>query len=96
MIINVYENLRVVKKDEYNWCVEQFKEVVKGKEEEKTIVNEWVIFPNFYTSTIKRAITKCVEIIVFEKFDREFKNIDEFLKTQEQILKSIEKNIKSK
>ena len=31
MIINVKENLRICKRDEYNWTVEQFKEVVKDK-----------------------------------------------------------------
>ena len=95
MIINVKENLRICKRDEYNWTVEQFKEVVKDKETKRT-EKEWCVYPNFYVSSLKKAIQKCVEIQVQDNFKQEFSSVDEYLKHEENILKSIEKNIKNK
>lgn len=95
MNIQINETLRINATDALNLMVEQLKEVTKDKdkETERTEI-EWVTVPNFYTSSIKRAVTKCVEIIVEQQYKENYKNIDEYLSRQESILKNIEKQFK--
>ena len=95
MNIKINETLRINASDALNLMIEQLKEVTKEKDtENERKENEWITVPNFYTSSIKRAVTKCVEIIVEQQYKEDYKSLDEYLNRQELILKNIEKQFK--
>ena len=95
MNIKINETLRINTSDALNLMIEQLKEVTKEKDtENERKENEWITVPNFYTSSIKRAVTKCVEIIVEQQYKEDYKSLDEYLNRQELILKNIEKQFK--
>ena len=92
MIINLSEDVRLVK-DEYNIVIQQFKTIKTKDKKTKEVVSsrqDWVTIPNFYTSSIQRAVKKCVQL---KLINEEFESLQEYLEKFEETLDNFVKKI---